>query len=384
VPRRIVVLSGRPGSGKTTIASALAAELELPLFAKDSIKETLHDAMGGSDDVDRAWSQRLGAGAMELLWRLAGDAPGCVLEANFAPTMHPRQRVVLAELSSGGSLVEVHCVCPPDEAARRFEARALTSSRHRIHVEKAYSDEWRSVEAVIGLGPVIEVDTTVPVDVRAIAREVRRAWEAEMTDDEAVVRLRRAIQLTAEHVAGRASTGIGHDGADDVHGTIATDDAVGFDPIPLLEAIDEMGIPVVVIGQVAGIMHGSTELTGDLDVLWDAEYSHAYALAGVLTGFGATLVDNDENPVPCEQSSFLMPKVQFTTANASGDFCTTALPWGDLDVTSFLERAESATTADGYTIRYLALDDLIAMRRAVGRAKDLRRADELERLSRPH
>lgn len=35
---------------------------------------------------------------------------------------------------------------------------------------------------------------------------------------------------------------------------------------------------------------------------------------------------------------------------------------------------------DGTTIRYLAIEDLITMRRAVGRPKDLRRAAELEAL----
>jgi hypothetical protein len=46
----------------------------------------------------------------------------------------------------------------------------------------------------------------------------------------------------------------------------------------------------------------------------------------------------------------------------------------------FLRRCLVATTADGGQIRYLARDDLITMRRAAGRAKDLRRAAELEQL----
>ncbi|MFF4038657.1 hypothetical protein [Streptomyces sp. NPDC001816] len=55
--------------------------------------------------------------------------------------------------------------------------------------------------------------------------------------------------------------------ADDVAGTFATDGALGFDPIPFLRALCEARSHAVVIGQVAGIMHGSIELTGDLDLL---------------------------------------------------------------------------------------------------------------------
>jgi hypothetical protein len=68
-----------------------------------------------------------------------------------------------------------------------------------------------------------------------------------------------------------------------------------------------------------------------------------------------------------------------TSQHASGDCRTPRLPWGDLDIVGIIDRAVS-TTEDGLTVRYLALDDLIAMRRVAGRPKDLRRALELERL----
>jgi adenylate kinase family enzyme len=42
--KRVVLVSGAPGSGKTTIAVPLAAELGLPLLSKDIIKEQLFDA----------------------------------------------------------------------------------------------------------------------------------------------------------------------------------------------------------------------------------------------------------------------------------------------------------------------------------------------------
>jgi len=49
-----VVVSGTAGSGKTTLAVPLAAELQLPLICKDSIKEAMADVLRLGDD---AWSQ---------------------------------------------------------------------------------------------------------------------------------------------------------------------------------------------------------------------------------------------------------------------------------------------------------------------------------------
>ncbi len=192
-------------------------------------------------------------------------------------------------------------------------------------------------------------------------------------------RLLHAIGRIAEITAGRSPVGVGHDDADEVHGTIASDDAIGFDPMPLLRSLDDHGSPVVIIGQVAGILHGSAELTGDLDLLWSGEVPETSRMAAAFAALDATLTDDDGAVLDVTDASFALPKVQFHTATVAGDCCTPALPWGDLDVRGFLDRAESAIV-DGVRLHYLALDDLITMRQAVGRPKDLRRIAELQSL----
>jgi hypothetical protein len=203
---------------------------------------------------------------------------------------------------------------------------------------------------------------------------------AEDPDDTAVRRLQAAVARLAALTAGRTLTGLPHDDADDVAGTVATDDAIGFDPLPLLRALDEYGVFAVVIGQVAGIMHGSAELTGDLDLLWDGAPRQAGALAAAFASVGAELADDDGVPVPCSAPAFGLPKVMFRSTLASGDCCTPALPWGSLAVGEMLDRCREVTAAEGYRIRYLSGPDLVLMRRAVGRVKDLRRARELSGL----
>jgi predicted kinase len=167
--KRIVYVSGAPGSGKTSLAAPLAAELGYALLGKDMIKETLHDAMG-APTPDLSWSRRLGGAAMELLWTLAEHAPAVVLEANFRPhSEYERGRLT----SLGGHAVEVHCACPPETAMARYNARAT----HPIHVitslDLAALTEY---DRPVGYGDLVTVDTTQPTDIGALAARVRECF----------------------------------------------------------------------------------------------------------------------------------------------------------------------------------------------------------------
>ena len=175
--RQIVMVSGAPGAGKTTLAVALSAALGLPLFSKDHLKEVLVDALGGPTD-DLEYSRRLGGAAMELLWRLAEDAPAAVLEANFRPhSQYERRRLIALE----ARIVELYCDCPPSEAARRFAARASTGTHSAHPLPFLPPDLLVEYDGPVGIGPVIRVDTMQTVEVAAVAAEVRRLLVASVT-----------------------------------------------------------------------------------------------------------------------------------------------------------------------------------------------------------
>jgi hypothetical protein len=189
-------------------------------------------------------------------------------------------------------------------------------------------------------------------------------------------RLDSAVRRIGEYVASCPRRGVSHNDADDTVGTIDCDDALGFDPLPLLTALDRHGARAVVIGQVAGIIHGSQELTGDLDLLWRGSPSEAPKLAAAFADVEALVFDDEGRPLATDARAFALPKVLFQSAGASGDCCTPQLPWGTLDVAGIIDRAEAATEG-GVTLHFATLADLVAMRRAANRPKDVRRATEL-------
>jgi predicted kinase len=64
----LIIVTGHPATGKTTLSRALASGLRLPLLSKDTFKELMFDGLGWSD---REWSRSVGATAISILYHTA-------------------------------------------------------------------------------------------------------------------------------------------------------------------------------------------------------------------------------------------------------------------------------------------------------------------------
>ncbi|MBN1642545.1 MAG: ATP-binding protein [Anaerolineae bacterium] len=159
----LIAIAGPPASGKSTLARQIAVALHWPLICKDTIKEALYEALGTDD---RAWSQRLGAAAIHVLFALAEEilrtGASVIVESTFKHERTPCELAALVE-ATGARLTVVYCHAAPEVLAQRFNRRAR-SDRHPGHRDPdtvtsedvAASWLWRPDYP----GVTIEVDTT--------------------------------------------------------------------------------------------------------------------------------------------------------------------------------------------------------------------------------
>lgn len=119
----LVVVSGAPGTGKSTVGAAVAAALRWPLLSLDPVKEALADVLGlGGED----WSNRVGDAAAEVIFLQSAEFPDAVAEGWWRGAR--RERAV----REFAGAVEVFCRCGPDLAVQRARIRH-GAGRHPIH-----------------------------------------------------------------------------------------------------------------------------------------------------------------------------------------------------------------------------------------------------------
>jgi predicted kinase len=159
---QLIVIGGHSGSGKTTIAQGLAHALSLPLLSKDVIKEALFDSLGWSD---RAWSQRLGAAAIAVLYRqleqLLATRQSCIIESTFRADLDgPRLRALCAQHDA--QPLEIQCVAPGEVLVARVLARAASGERHPGHVDGTWMEEHARL---LRAGPLPPLNLSGPLRV---------------------------------------------------------------------------------------------------------------------------------------------------------------------------------------------------------------------------
>ncbi len=163
-----VVVSGPPGSGKTTLATGIARQLSLPLMAKDLIKETLMSTLAVPDI---ATSRMIGQAAVEVMYAVAATSSGgAVLEANF------HRSVARADIQAlPGLIVEVFCRCDREVALTRYRERS--EQRHPGHFDQFRADDelWNHelTTPVAGGWAVLEVNTNLPLETSGVVRDIR-------------------------------------------------------------------------------------------------------------------------------------------------------------------------------------------------------------------
>lgn len=149
----------------------------------------------------------------------------------------------------------------------------------------------------------------------------------------------------------------------------------------ILRRLVERGVDFVVIGGIAAVLHGSARNTFDLDICFATDDVNLTALGDVLTALGARLKGVDEN-VPFVPDGRTLRQVELLTLVTSlGELDVLTKPAG---APTYRDLRRNADRYDlgGFNVSVASINDLIAMKQATGRPKDLLDIEELEAIKR--
>jgi predicted nucleotidyltransferase len=147
----------------------------------------------------------------------------------------------------------------------------------------------------------------------------------------------------------------------------------------ILRVLASSGADFVVIGGLALVLHGGDYLTYDVDVAHLRTRSNARSLATALAPFHPRPVDWPEGlPFVWDEETVLRNTV-LTLETKIGRIDLLAEPPGAPAFTELKAHAQ-ILDLEGFQVHVASIDDLIAMKRAVGRPKDLAAVVELQTL----
>ncbi len=162
----VIIITGLPGTGKTTLGKHLAQRYSLPCIHKDGIKEILFDTI---ENCSAELSRKLGLSSVLLLHyvtvALVITGQSLMVEANFNPNLATSEWLALKEKCKFETF-QIQCHAKGTVLLNRFKKRIGTKERHPGHYDQVELEnietgllQGRQENLNIG-GYVYELDTT--------------------------------------------------------------------------------------------------------------------------------------------------------------------------------------------------------------------------------
>src|SRR5258708_6005402 len=157
---QLIIVTGRPAAGKSTIAQWLAQELKLPWVSKDSVREVLFEQLGWQD---RPWAQKLGRASLELMFYFAQaqfQVGGSLILDNAFDPVPSTPRFQALQHQYNLNIIQIICNSDRDTLFERFVARSQSGKRHPGHGDAAVLDSL-STHLAQESSPQMELESTV-------------------------------------------------------------------------------------------------------------------------------------------------------------------------------------------------------------------------------
>jgi len=157
-------------------------------------------------------------------------------------------------------------------------------------------------------------------------------------------------------------------------------DPPAFDPGAIFAVLERHAVDFVLVGGLAGMAHGSSYPSFDVDVAYERSPANLERMAAALRKLGATLRGAPPDLPFQLDAATLANGMHFTFDTRLGPFDILGEPDGARDYAK-LSAAASSVELEGVIVKVASLDHLIAMKRAANRPKDRLMVEEYIRLS---
>ena len=128
---KCIIVAGRPGSGKNTLARKLAARLWMPLVSRDEIKEGYVNTFGVEHDELPPDANRIATDFFfEMVNRYLAGNVSIIIEAAFQHKVWEPRLSTILELSSPYLII---CKVDDETAARRHLERGLAEPEREFY-----------------------------------------------------------------------------------------------------------------------------------------------------------------------------------------------------------------------------------------------------------
>lgn len=155
-----IIVTGRPGSGKTTLAKHLGERLHLPVISRDEIKAGYVNTLGlRHDDLPPETNALVSHLFFEIVHQYLAGNISLVIEAAF---QHPVWATRLPKLQELASPHLVLCTIDEELAAQRHLQRGLADPTREFYHGDPQVTHYRKTGEVLPPTPYITPELDIP------------------------------------------------------------------------------------------------------------------------------------------------------------------------------------------------------------------------------